>query len=88
MSNLKQEKCPYCKGTGRIKWSLQLPCVRLKQLREQRGETQETFAGNVGISRTQVVNMEAGRTVGSIELLIRIADHYEVSVDWILGRET
>jgi len=82
-ANHDLEKCPYCKGTGRIHPS---PSVRIKLLREQSGETQEEFAGKVGVSRTQIANLEGARGAPSIELLIRIADSYGVSVDWILGR--
>lgn len=79
------DTCPYCRGTGRIQPS---PCVRIKQLRESNMETQQEFAENVGVSRAQIANLEAARGAPSTDLLIRIADRYEVSVDWILGRQT
>lgn len=84
-ANLELNRCPYCKGTGHVHPS---PSVRIKLLREQNEETQEEFAGKVGVSRTQIANLETARSAPSIELLIRIADSYGVSVDWILGRQT
>ena len=83
-ANPHLEKCPYCDGSGHIESSLAL-CIR--QLREGHGETQQRFAVKVGVSRTQIANLEGGRTRGSDELLMRIADRYGVSIDWILGRQ-
>jgi transcriptional regulator with XRE-family HTH domain len=78
-----KDKCPYCKGTGNVAPS---PSSRIKALRENAGETQQKFADNSGIGRAQIANLETGKTTPSIELLMRIADHYSVSVDWLLGR--
>ena len=82
-ANSELTKCPYCKGTGHTQHAL---CVRLRQLREGCGKTQQEFANSIGVTRAQVANLEGARGVPSTELLIRIADQYKVSVDWILGR--
>jgi transcriptional regulator with XRE-family HTH domain len=78
-----EETCPYCKGTGKISPS---PAVRLRALRDDRNLSQAEFANHVGISRAQIANLEAGRGTYSIELLVRIADKFQVSLDWLLGR--
>jgi len=65
------------------------PCsVRLKQLRNKHGETQEVFARKLRVARAQIANLETDRCLPSAELLIRIADRYNVTTDWLLGRST
>jgi transcriptional regulator with XRE-family HTH domain len=78
-----EEVCPYCKGTGKIAPS---PAVRLRAMRDEQNLSQAEFANMVGISRAQVANLEAGRGNYSTDLLMRIADRFQVSVDWLLGR--
>ena len=78
-----EETCPYCKGTGKIAPS---PAVRLRAMRDEKNLSQAEFANMVGISRAQVANLEAGRGNYSTDLLMRIADRFQVSVDWLLGR--
>jgi transcriptional regulator with XRE-family HTH domain len=60
---------------------------RLRKARETLGLTQEDVAGVLGIQRTSVIAMEAGkRSVTAIELR-RLARLYRRSVAWILGEE-
>ena len=78
-----EEACPYCRGTGKVAPS---PAVRLRLLRDDHNLSQAEFANMVGVSRAQIANLEVGRSAYSIDLLVRIADRFRVSVDWILGR--
>lgn len=80
-----EEPCPYCKGTGKVSPS---PSARLRALRDQQNLSQAEFANSVGISRAQVANLEVGRGNYSTDLLVRIADRFHVSVDWLLGRSS
>ncbi|RBY78675.1 XRE family transcriptional regulator [Blastococcus sp. TF02-09] len=60
---------------------------RLRAARETLGLTQEDVAGALGIQRTSVIAMEAGRRNVSALELRRLARLYRRSVAWILGEE-
>ena len=60
---------------------------RLRGARETLGLTQEDVAGALGIQRTSVIALEAGkRNVSALELR-RLARLYRRSVAWILGED-
>lgn len=60
---------------------------RLRTARETLGLTQDDVAGALGIPRTSVLAMEAGRrNVTALELR-RLARLYRRSVQWLLGEE-
>ncbi|MCT6925858.1 helix-turn-helix transcriptional regulator [Metasolibacillus sp.] len=58
---------------------------KLKKLRGKR--TQEEIAHAIGISRASYSHFENGHREPDNEILLKIADLYEVSVDYLLGRE-
>lgn len=59
----------------------------LKQLRLDRGMTQEQVAEQVGLTRQAVSSYESGRTQPGIDILQRLADVYEADLtDIIYGR--
>jgi transcriptional regulator with XRE-family HTH domain len=47
--------------------------ARLKELREQRGETQRSLAEAAGFSYPYIAEMESGRKVPSLTTLLRLA---------------
>ena len=60
---------------------------RLRGARETLALTQEDVAGALGIQRTSVIAIEAGkRNVSALELR-RLARLYRRSVSWLLGEE-
>lgn len=59
---------------------------RLKFLRNQLGKTQNDIANYLNISRTAYNNYESGIRVPDNDKLIKLADLYSVSVDYLLGR--
>lgn len=59
---------------------------RLRCLREIRGLTQKEAAKRMGISRTTYSNYESGNREPDIDTLVKIADFYEVSIDFLVGR--
>ena len=61
--------------------------LRLKELRLEKNLTQEKLAEAVGCSKGAYSKYETGKRDPSIILLIRLADYFGVSVDYILGRE-
>jgi HTH-type transcriptional regulator, competence development regulator len=58
-----------------------------KRLKNLRGKTtQEEVAGRIGISRARYSHYENGRSEPDTETLNKLADYYDVSVDYLLGR--
>ena len=51
----------------------------IREARERRGMTQGELASQMGIGRTQVVNIEAGRSQPSLQSLEEAADVLRVS---------
>lgn len=59
---------------------------RLKMLRAERGFTQEQAAGAIGIPGRSYQRLEMNGQKTHYDTLIKIADFYIVSVDWLMGR--
>ena len=59
---------------------------RLKQLRERRGYTQLKVAMDLNMNQNSVSRYESGNREAGYELLVRFADYYNVSIDYILYR--
>lgn len=59
--------------------------MRLKELRESRKETQQHLAVILNISQTMISRYELGIAYPDIDTLVAIANHYYVSVDYLLG---
>lgn len=59
---------------------------RLRALRESINYSQMKFAELFEIGQSSVVRYEKGEASPSLELLVRIADYFDVSLDYILGR--
>lgn len=58
---------------------------RLRQLRMERGETQKQLAEAVGASESAIAHYEAGRREPEALILLRIAQHYGVSGEYLMG---
>lgn len=58
---------------------------RLRQLRKERGMTQEALAQQLQIRRVRYVYMESGKALPTLPILVRIAELYGVSTDYLLG---
>lgn len=59
----------------------------IKTLRLQRNLSQVDFANQMGVTKQCVSNWENDNVLPSIEMLVRIADFFHVSTDYLLGRE-
>jgi len=59
---------------------------RLRSLRKERKETQVQSAEGIGIKERHYQKFEAGEILPSYENLWAIADHFGVSVDYLMGR--
>lgn len=58
----------------------------IKKLRMARGLNQVEFAKILGVSKQCVSNWENDNVMPSIEMLLKIADFFGVSTDYLLGR--
>lgn len=59
---------------------------RLKNLRENRGITQKFLAEKIGVKANTLSGYESGRREPDAETLRKMADYYEVTMDYLLGR--
>ena len=60
--------------------------IRLKELREQTGYSQYSFASVFGVAQSTVGGWEAGKREPNIDTLCRLAEFFNVSLDYLLGR--
>ncbi len=60
--------------------------TNLKQLRKSKGYTQIALQMKTGIEQALLSKFENGERVPPTETLIRLADFYNVSIDYILCR--
>lgn len=60
--------------------------INLKELRLKKDETQKQIADKLGITQFTYCNYEKGKTEPDINLLIKLADYYDVSLDYLCGR--
>lgn len=57
----------------------------LYEIRTQRGESQEFVAMSIGISTANYIQYENAKKDPSIDILYKLADHFGVDIDYILG---
>ena len=58
----------------------------IKRLRMARGLNQVEFAKAMGVSKQCVSNWENDNVMPSIEMLVKIANFFNVTTDYVLGR--
>jgi transcriptional regulator with XRE-family HTH domain len=58
---------------------------KIIQLRKQNGLSQSDLAKKIGASRTIVGNYERNSNTPSIEMVIKIAKVFDVSLDYLIG---
>lgn len=59
---------------------------RLKELRLEKGLTQEKLANKLGINRTTIAKIESGDRDLTLDHLQRLSSFFNVSYDYILGK--
>ena len=59
----------------------------LIQLRERANMNQKTLAATLGITPSVVSQYEKGKAMPGYDVMQKIADHFHVSVDYLLGRD-
>lgn len=60
---------------------------RLKDLRIEKNKTQKEVATAIQTTDDTIYSWEKGRSQPSIEMLARLADFFECSIDYLVGRE-
>jgi len=58
----------------------------LKQLREEKRLSQKDIADYLGITRQAVASYELAKREPDYEVLKKLADYFDVSIDYLLGR--
>lgn len=61
--------------------------MNLKVLRKNEGLTQKELAQKLNIATNTYGGYELGTSEPTIETLIKLADYYNVSVDYLIGRD-
>lgn len=59
---------------------------RIRDLREDRDLRQSDLAKATGIDQRTISNYETGKTAPDAYALIKLADFFQVSIDYLLGR--
>lgn len=59
---------------------------KLRELRKLKGISQEELGTILHVSQRCYASWEQGRTEPNIEMLVKLADIFECSVDYLLGR--
>lgn len=60
--------------------------VRLKLLRQQHSLTQPALANAIGLTKQAINDFEHARSNPSALTLIALADYFDVSLDYLVGR--
>ena len=59
--------------------------TKITQLRKKKNLSQTDFAKAIGASRTMVGNYERNANAPSIEMIVKIANILDVSIDFLIG---
>lgn len=60
----------------------------IRNLREDNDKTQQELADYLNVKQTTYSKYELGKINIPIEVFLKLADYYQVSVDYLLGRTT
>lgn len=61
---------------------------RLRELRKQHKLTQQQLADATGVGRATLAHYEAGTSEPGLTNLIKLADFFDVTLDYLAGRPT
>lgn len=61
-------------------------CVRLKEIRKAKGISQLKLAMDLNTNQNTISRYETGEREPGISELIKIADYFKVSIDYLLER--
>lgn len=61
--------------------------TKINELVRSQGKTQQEMANLLGISQASFYAYTTGKAEPSLEKLIKLADHFDVSLDFLCGRQ-
>lgn len=59
---------------------------RLKEKRKKYKFTQQEIADKIGVTQSTYAYYESGRNEPDVKILMKLADLYETSIDYLTGR--
>jgi transcriptional regulator with XRE-family HTH domain len=62
--------------------------VRIKEIRKKCGLTQKELGERVGVSEAAISQYESGKRRPDYEIVLRMADYFGCSVDYLLGNDS
>lgn len=62
--------------------------MNLKTIRKQRNMRQEDIANYLNVKQATYSGYESGKYEPTIETLCKLANYYNVSIDYLIGRES
>ncbi len=60
---------------------------RIKELREYKKTTQKDLAKAIGTDQTRIAKWEKGQIEPDCDTIVKVADYFNVSTDYLLGRK-
>ncbi|MCH5160327.1 MAG: helix-turn-helix transcriptional regulator [Clostridiales bacterium] len=60
---------------------------RLRELRNEKGISQQTLALEIQHSQQVISNWESGNVEPTASAIVSVADYFDVSTDYLLGRK-
>ena len=71
-----------------LKYKREDMIMRLNEIRIENGKTQQDIVNYLHCSYNKYASWEQGRTQPSIEDLIILSDYFNVTIDYLVGRES
>jgi transcriptional regulator with XRE-family HTH domain len=62
--------------------------VRVRQLRQQKGITMDDLAKTLGVTKSRISMWENNGTVPRSEVLIKLANYFGVTTDYLMGNDS
>ena len=79
--------CPRCNGIGQVTSKATSIGGRFRQCRVGMGKTQTEIAVFLGMGQSEISDLECDKSRPSVETLVKAADVFGVSTDFLLGRK-
>jgi len=61
--------------------------LKILELRKEKGVTQTELGNAIGVGAYTISKWERGKFVPDIDSIIALADYFECSIDYLVGRE-
>jgi len=61
--------------------------LKIKELRKEKNISQKELSEKIGIDNSQLSKIEKGKMMPTLHQLMEISSIFNVSLDWLIGRE-